>query len=374
VNLRYGLISADDHVQEHPEVWTSRLSKAKWGERIPHVARDADGIDRWLVDGSPVSLTGVSSPGALLANRAGTIQCWEEVPSAAYLPTERLKMMDADGVDYSVLYPSVAGVGGETLARIADPELARDCARAYNDWLIDEWASVSPRFVPQCIVPVAPLEATVEEIRRAVQRGHRGVVFPVAPMELQKVPHINEPAYDAVWEICEKLGVPVCFHAGGRPTYPIYDGFAPAIAASAAAVARSASTIFVLVNFLISRILTRHASLKVVFAESRLGWATYILEYADYQVEKDHLPSEGYDLKPSELFHRHCYLTGWYDRAAVQTLDVIGAANVLWSTNFPQATSTWPESQRYLNGSLQGVADTDRARVAWRNAAELYRL
>ena len=30
-------ISVDEHVQEHPEVWTKRLSRAKWGERIPHV-------------------------------------------------------------------------------------------------------------------------------------------------------------------------------------------------------------------------------------------------------------------------------------------------------------------------------------------------
>ena len=25
--LKYGLISVDDHVQEHPEVWTKRLSR-----------------------------------------------------------------------------------------------------------------------------------------------------------------------------------------------------------------------------------------------------------------------------------------------------------------------------------------------------------
>ena len=39
MELKYGFISADDHVQEHPEVWTKRMSKAKWGERIPHVRR-----------------------------------------------------------------------------------------------------------------------------------------------------------------------------------------------------------------------------------------------------------------------------------------------------------------------------------------------
>ncbi len=39
MKLKYGFISADDHVQEHPEVWSSRMSKTKWGERIPHVEK-----------------------------------------------------------------------------------------------------------------------------------------------------------------------------------------------------------------------------------------------------------------------------------------------------------------------------------------------
>ena len=39
MELKYGFISADDHVQEHPDVWTERMSKAKWGDRIPHIER-----------------------------------------------------------------------------------------------------------------------------------------------------------------------------------------------------------------------------------------------------------------------------------------------------------------------------------------------
>ena len=64
MELKYGFISADDHVQEHPEVWTKRMSKAKWGDRIPHVEREADGTERWVVDGKPVDLPGVALAGA----------------------------------------------------------------------------------------------------------------------------------------------------------------------------------------------------------------------------------------------------------------------------------------------------------------------
>ncbi len=40
MELKYGLISADDHVYEHPEVWTARMSKQKWGDLVPHVETD----------------------------------------------------------------------------------------------------------------------------------------------------------------------------------------------------------------------------------------------------------------------------------------------------------------------------------------------
>ena len=41
MELKYGLISVDDHVQEHPEVWTQRMSQTQWGDRMPHIATQA---------------------------------------------------------------------------------------------------------------------------------------------------------------------------------------------------------------------------------------------------------------------------------------------------------------------------------------------
>ena len=42
-------ISVDDHVQEPPDLWTARLSKRRWGDRIPHLERTPDGAERWVI-------------------------------------------------------------------------------------------------------------------------------------------------------------------------------------------------------------------------------------------------------------------------------------------------------------------------------------
>jgi predicted TIM-barrel fold metal-dependent hydrolase len=369
-------ISVDEHVQEHPAVWTKRLSRAKWGERIPHVAKNSHGNERWLIDGREIAMDGVAVCGAAMAQRTENPQRWADVPVAVYDPQERLKAMDAAGIDYAVLYPTVAGMGGQNFGRIEDSALELACVQAYNDWLLEEWASVSPRFVPQCIVPLAPIESTITEIRRCVANGHRGVIYPSIPMELRQLPHINDAVYDPVWAVCQELGVPICFHAGAsaKIQIPAYEGYAPATAAAIEAITGPASSVSVLVNLLISKILMRFPKLKIVLAESGLGWGAYLLEYTDFQATGDQLPQNGYDLMPSELFKRQCYLVGWYDRASLRVRDYIGTENILWSSQFPQATSTWPNTQAALAQSFAGVADADKQKILWQNAAKLYKI
>jgi uncharacterized protein len=375
VELKYGVVSADDHVQEHPEVWTSRMSKQKWGNRIPHIERQPDGSDVWVIGGQRLKAE-LAASGALLSDPNPEPTRWEEVPPMAYNAGERLKAMDANGVDYSVLYPTIAGPAGETFGTLDDPDLERDCVQAYNDWLIEEWAAVSPRLVPQCIVPIWPMERTVAEIKRAVSKGHKGVVYPASPMELRDVPHINEPVYDPLWATCEDLGVPLSFHSGASPRIQLQPGasFSPAVAAAFRGVVRSVSSIAVVANFLFSRVLYRFPKLKVVFAESSLGWGAYEIEYADYQSDADGLQTEGYPLKPSELFQRQCYFTCWYDRRSLKVRRYVGTANILWAANFPLVTSTWPNSREHIELSFGEIPEDEKDQMLWGNAARLYLL
>jgi predicted TIM-barrel fold metal-dependent hydrolase len=321
--------------------------------RAPRVER-VDGKASWVVDG-----VRLATDGAAVAQTA----------------TERLAAMDAAGIHYSALYPTVAGIAGEAFGRLSDPELELACVRAFNDWLIDEWAAASDRFIPQCLVPIYPPDATATEIRRAVERGHRGVIFPALPMELRAVPHVNEPEYDVVWSTCEELGVPLCLHAGSAPRLAVDppDRLSPALAGALGRVNRSAAAIFDVASMLFSRILMRHPGLRVVFAESGLGWAPFMMEVADNQFERDRVYlDEGWELRPSELFKRQCFFTSWYDDGVADFARHIGAGNIMWAANMAQPNTSWPDCQSYIERCFAGVAPPDRARILWDNAAALY--
>jgi predicted TIM-barrel fold metal-dependent hydrolase len=374
VELKYKFISVDDHVQEPPDLWTKRVP-SRWAARVPHLERASGGAEHWTVDGKILLGGTASKAGALMDDRNREPSRWDQVPAAAYVPAERLKVMDAAGVDYSVLYPTVAGLAGEVFGSIMDAELELTCVQAYNDWLIEHWATASQRFIPQCIVPIWPVDAAIKEIRRAVKLGHRGVVFPSLPMHLRNVPHVSGPEYDPLWSACEDLDVPVCFHAGASPElqYPPSSSLSEPLAQALDAVTRPVSNVFVLSLYAFSRVFLRHPRLRVVLAESALSWGMLYMEWADHQFEHDGLAREGYDLTPSAMFRRNCFLTSWFDPVA-PFLEYVGAEHILWSSKLPLATSPWPNSRETIESCFRDVSPEAREKILWRNAAQLYRL
>lgn len=373
--VEYRFASVDDHVVEHPSVWTDRMSKTRWGDRVPHVA-ESNSRQVWVIDGQATAITEVSALGAVLPDPGAAPRRFEEIPPAAIDPCARLRAMDTAGVDASVLYPSVAGTAGQTFGRITDPELELACVRAYNDWLIDEWAAASPRFVPQCLVPLYPVEAAVAELERAAGRGHRGLVFPALPMFLRDVPEISDERFGRLWDACASLGMPVALHCGCTPQIqaPAYRGFTPRVAAALDAVNRPFSSALVLANVLLSQMLVPHPRLHMLFPENSVGWGVFTLETMDYLVRVDRLNVDTYRLLPSEVFRRQCYFVGGFEQFPSSAGDCLPASRVVWATAFPSAISPWPDLAGALEKSLAGVAEADRRQILAGNAASLYQL
>ena len=57
----------------------------------------------------------------------------KNVRPGGYIPEEHVKDMESDGVEISIVYPTVAGV----LYRVPDSELLTAMFRTYNDWLAE---------------------------------------------------------------------------------------------------------------------------------------------------------------------------------------------------------------------------------------------
>ena len=67
--------------------------------------------------------------------------------------------------------------------------------------------------------------------------------------------------------------------------------------------------------------------------------------------------------------------TFWHERHGIKSRDEIGVDKIMYSTDYPHGTTTWPKSVWCRTHSLQDVVSVDdRKKILMDNAIGLYRL
>ena len=129
------VISADDHIFEPVDLWTGK-AESKYKDRMPHIERLEDG-DWWLCDGHKVSTTGGGSQAGMRFEEQDQLRVAtsvEELRPGGWIPEEHVKDMDVDGIDTSIVFPTV-GLG--LYQFIQDSDLLTETFRIYHDWLAE---------------------------------------------------------------------------------------------------------------------------------------------------------------------------------------------------------------------------------------------
>ncbi len=134
------------------------------------------------------------------------------------------------------------------------------------------------------------------------------------------------------------------------------------------------SNVNVVANLLFSGVLDRFPTLKFVSVESGLGWVPYLLETADHQYEAQHLWDEGMTMRPSEYFRRNCYVNFWFEVSGITLRHMIGVDNIMWESDFPHPTSTYPHSRKAIESSLAEVPADEQKKMVETNAARLFKI
>lgn len=371
LKLRYGAISTDDHIQESPDLWTDRMSAAAFGEAIPHVIERDDGSQTWLINGE--LFPRLAMVPAAMPNRRIEPLRWEDVPKATYVPGDRLKAMDHDSVDTHAFFPNIAGLTGGTFTNRGTEDWREACIRAYNDWLIDVWAEYSPRFIAQCIAPMWDVDKAVAEVRRSAKRGHKALVWHGALSNLD-LPHFNDAYWDPLYATCQELDLPMALHIGAAGMLATWDGYAPYTAKALGSAAAIASNVQILANLLYSGVPERFPKLNFISVESGIGWIPYLLETLDHEYEVLECWKDGMSRKPSEYFHRQVYANFWYEHVGIEIRRHVGVDRILWETDYPHTTSTYPNSKTMRESCLAGVPDEERRAMLVDNSVRLFKL
>jgi predicted TIM-barrel fold metal-dependent hydrolase len=384
------VIDVDTHVIEPYDLWTSRVSVKKWGDKVPHVRWD-DRVkeDLWFSGDQVIG----SGAGAAAAG-------WSEAPpkhassidlveSVTWDPKERLRLMDDYGIYAQILYPNVAGFGAGRFLEVGkgDSELALELIRAYNDFLVD-FASTDPkRFVPVMAVPFWDLDLTVAEMERARGLGHKGLIFSQAPDAFGQ-PSLGDPYWDRLWAAAQDMEMSVNFHIGGGDMSGVnllHASSGPAANFASFPVTfwmTNAKTIATLIG---GGVCHRFPRLNFVSVESGVGWLPFITAGLDWMWQECRVVDEHpeYDLLPSEYFRRQIFGCFWFERGAMldMAIEVLGPDNLLYETDFPHPTSMSPgpasgavKPKDFIHDGLGHLPDETLRKILHDNAARIYHL
>ena len=372
-------VDADGHVLEPRDTWLRYIDPA-FRDRAIRIDIDERGDEVLLIDGKPLeairgrlaALGGIEGDPATLLQRG--LRYEDGCPPGSYDPTARLRVMDGEGIDIALLYPTI-GICWE--GAVADPALALAYTRAYNRWIVDFCSENPERLVPIAHLSLLDPAAAVDEATRCREAGCRGIYLS-PDMPSRGGAFFDDPRFDRFWAAVQDLEMPLAFHVVVRDAPSFRHWFPPF---------GQGTQRFGLFNFaflaidvmaaftqlLSLGVLERFPRLRLAVLEAGANWISAWLDRLDhkYQVVASQTQIA---MEPSAYFYRQCLISADPDES--MTADVvrrIGADHFVWASDYPHIDASLGVVKE-MRERLAPLPPEDQRKVLGANAARFYGL
>ncbi len=371
------VVDADAHILEPPDLW-ERYMDPVMRDRAIRIRTDAKGLEYLEVDGKPSK----RSQGGTLFSLGGygkepneLVPCPERTyvgcaPLGAMDAHGRVQFMDQEGVDASVLYPSLALLWEP---EVFDAQLCDAYCRAYNRWITDFCTDSGDRLIPIAHISLGDVNLAVKELERTVRAGARGAF--IAPHTITRKPH-GHPDHNPFWAKAQELGVPIGIHPTLEPMPPMaaahFDGMKGEtwyfVVMSSVAVQAAMTTMFHYGTF------DAFPNLKLIVLESSAGWISAWLDRMDAKFASVGRFNRKMKTLPSESFKAHCWIACDPDEKTVPAIiDLVGNDRFFWNSDYPHSEAK-PGVMDDLAHMGTQLSPEAKANVFGLNAARLYNI
>ncbi len=233
-NLDIPIFDADNHMYETTDAFTKYLP-AEYSEVVKYVevnGRTKIALKNVISDYIPnPTFTKVAQPGAQelefklknpsskTASKPGDLALIEPPryitsPPAFFNPADRLELMNEQGIDRAMMWPTLASVLEERL--IDDPVASHVVIHALNEWMYEHWSfCYEDRIFATPVITLAIVDEAIKELDFLIERGARVILIRPAT-----VPDYNGrrrsfalPEFDPFWKRVEEAGILVGMHS-----------------------------------------------------------------------------------------------------------------------------------------------------------------
>lgn len=369
------IISADSHFMEPYDLWWNPLGDT-FGDRTPRVLTDYQGRQgRFFYSGNqgrPVAPIRESDP----ETEAALVEVQTQgMEACGYDPAVRVRFQEEALIEAEVMNPTrMLGI-----MRNPDVEVVQACAQVYNDWAA-EFVSHSPkRFVGVSVIPMNEVGWAVKELERTLKQGLRNPMINCQAPE--GCPHYRDAIYDPFWAAASEADAPITLHVlTGRVRSPL-GGVADQTPEERRGNPALWIDLFheiqtVLANdFIYGGILERFPRLKVVCGEYEVSWIPGFmarLDTIDDNISRFQLPKLA--MPASDYMRTRVYHGFINDTAADYSIPHVGAAQVIWGSDFPHFRSIGLDAQSALHELVGSLPREDQEKVVGGNAAKVFNL
>ena len=371
----FKVIDADRHILEPsdlyprylPEKFRSRVRVEGPNQTIRYVdgKRVSDSAQR---PGREVEDYGYIFAGPALAREFRRCPCREK-----FDPASNLRDMDREGVDVSVLFPTL---GLYIMWRDnLDPELSAAICRAYNTWLSEYCSYDKRRLYGVVLIPLQDPDRAVAELKYAREKlGLVGIFW--RPNKLCGRT-LSSPDYYPIYETASDLGVTVCVHEGARTVLPQagadrYSEFGRHVAC------HPLEQMLACLNLCADGVLERFPRLKVAHLETGCGWVPFWLERMDEHWEHEsHGAAKITKEKPSFYFKRQCWVSCEAgEELAPVFVEHVGDDYLMIATDYPHSDSIgkFPDQTVGALSANTKLSSQSRRKILWDNPIKMYGL
>ena len=387
--LDYLVFDADNHMYESTDAFTKFLP-AEYSGLIKYVevnGRTKIAVKNKISEYIPnPTFNKVAPPGAQelefkLKNPASMTKAdreanlaapprYIEAPPAFFEPEARIMMMDEQGIDRAMMWPTLASLIEERLAD--DPVATHVVVHALNQWMHEQWSfNFENRIFATPIITLPIVDKAIEELDWVIERGAKAILIRPAP-----VPDFGNrrrsfalPEFDAFWKKVEEADIVVGMHASdsGFQRYVNewegHDGeFLP--------FDKKPSGFYLLlhsedriINDVVTSIIghglvTRFPKLRIMPVENGSAWVRPLVQRL--RRVYDRMPG-AFDEDPIEAFKRCIYVHPFHEEDPIGLVELIGADNVLFGSDFPHPEGMY-DPVGFVD-QLEGLSDTDKAKI-----------
>jgi predicted TIM-barrel fold metal-dependent hydrolase len=288
-------------------------------------------------------------------------------------PAPRIELMDEQGIDRALMFPTLASLIEE---RMRDhPDMCHAVIHSLNQWIHEVWTfNYEERIFTTPVITLGVVDKAIEELEWCVERGAKAVLIRPAPAWGYQGPRSpGLPEFDAFWAKVVEHDVLIAMHSSDSgyerytndwmgantemlPFQPqafrMLSQWRPVEDAVAALICHGA--------------LSRFPALKVAVIENGSSWVEPLLKTLADTYKK--MPQDFLE-DPIEVFKRNIYVSPFWEEDLVELAELIGEEHVLFGSDYPHPEGL-ADPASYVN-QLAGAPEDTVRRIMGANLAKL---